>query len=166
MRTLVLIAALLIAILVVLPVLAANNDINACTDSQLNLILVALRESGFADSYQDLSDAIKEMNIGAGDLPDLATTASELQAEWWSNVAAQFPRCALAVDLKAAGGRTIDELTIAISIGLAGLNETLLENTDTSETLLARFQYHINEWTDAQDDFLGVITDLAERVSE
>lgn len=152
------IIGLLVAL--VLPVLAGNNDvIRACSDFQMSQIVTAFRSSDFALEYGELNEQIKA-GIDADTFGSLLQMSSKVQSSWWTEVVPGLPDCALAVRFTLAGGRPLDELTIALGLGLSAVDEANAEHNELATELLTRAQHHLAQWTGAQDAFTETLQEI------
>lgn len=152
---------LVLFVLFLTPVSASNDAVKICTTTQIKQIVSAVQESDFAAGYQVVVDNMGKVGDDTDILYAMIEDMSTLQSTWWGDVANTFPDCALANELAFTGGRMLDELLIAVSVARVGYSVILDGDEDTGATMLTRFQYHLAEWKDLQEDFISLISDLS-----
>lgn len=143
------------------PTLATNDEVVECTAAQTTRIFKAIQDSDFTEDYQNIADDMRTVGENVEILYSLIEDVSAIQSDWWGDVSASFPSCALAIEVALTGGRMLDELLIAVSIGRVAYTEIVSGEQEIGETLLTRFQYHVGQWSDFQDVFLQIIEDAS-----
>jgi len=54
----------------------------------------------------------------------------------------------------------MDELVMSLATGELGYEQIQAGNKTVGTDLLTRFQYHSKQWTNIQDDFINMLTDV------
>lgn len=141
-----------------------HDDVTVCSPTQKALIVKALQKSKFTDLYSNVTDAIKKLKIEKGGLFGIVEDVNIMQEDWWSTTTQSFPDCVEAQQITLTGGRVLDELLIASTMGQLSYSETVAgDKYDASSNLSTEFQYHIKQWTALQGDFIDMITALTQK---
>ncbi|MEO8608935.1 MAG: hypothetical protein ABI690_13675 [Chloroflexota bacterium] len=132
-----------------------NNTIPECTQDQLAEIKDVVDEADFAENFRVMLDDMKKVDItknGLIALAPLLPAINDIQVAWWTDIAPNFPGCALAERYKLAGGRMVDQLLIGISVTVNAIR-AFDSGIDAANELLKAGQPNLPAFTEAQKVF-------------
>lgn len=146
------------------PVLAAPNDeIVACTNDEIIEALTAFAQTDFAGDYANITDAMGELDMEGEGLLKIIEDVDDLQIMWWGEVVPEFPNCAGAQFVISVGGRMLDELLIAVSLGQLAYEYSVNDQGVVASAIAIRFNAHIDLWKDYEQEFLNAISDMSQQ---